>query len=98
MDDLAGKFGASDVVKIDVERYESKVLEGATDTLAVKPDWYVEVHPGLGLEDNGGSTEQIVQLFRDGGIACISRMTSITDLLFVPSMSFHIVGSNLWRP
>jgi len=67
VDDLAKKFGTPDVVKIDVEGYELKVLEGATGTLAGKPDWYVEVHSGLGLEANGGSPKQIVELFRDAG-------------------------------
>jgi len=67
VDDLAREFGTPDVVKIDVEGYESKVLEGATATLRAKPDWYVEVHSGLGLEDNGGSPEEIVELFREAG-------------------------------
>jgi FkbM family methyltransferase len=67
VDDLAKKFGAPDIVKIDVEGYELKVLEGATATLAARPDWYVEVHSGLGLEANGGSPEQVVEVFRGRG-------------------------------
>jgi len=67
VDDLADEFGTPDVVKVDVEGYECKVLEGARKTLAAKPNWYVEVHSGLGLETYGGSPEQIVDLFRDAG-------------------------------
>jgi FkbM family methyltransferase len=67
VDDLANEFGTPDVVKIDVEGYESKVLEGAKATLATRPDWYVEVHSGLGLEAYGGSPEQIVALFQEAG-------------------------------
>jgi FkbM family methyltransferase len=69
VDDLAGKFGVPDVIMVDVEGYELKVLQGATRTLAAKPDWYVEVHSGLGLESAGGTPEQIVELFRNLGYA-----------------------------
>lgn len=67
VDDLANEFGIPDVVKIDVEGYELKVLEGAKATLAARPDWYVEVHSGLGLEVYGGSPEQVVAFFQDAG-------------------------------
>ncbi len=45
IDGLASRFGLPDVVLIDVEGYESHVLAGAANTLALgATDFLVEIH------------------------------------------------------
>ena len=63
VDDLAQKYGAPDVLFIDVEGYECHVLRGARETLRRTPDCFVEVHVGCGLEQFGGSLETILAFF-----------------------------------
>lgn len=59
VDELCARYGRPDILYIDVEGYECEVLAGAAETLAHQPDLYIEVHPGLGLEDFGGSVEKL---------------------------------------
>ncbi len=50
LDDLAARHGSPDVVLIDVEGYEDRVLAGATTTIAAaRTTFLVEVHVGCGL-------------------------------------------------
>lgn len=64
LDDLAVRFGAPDVLLVDVEGFESRVLDGGTATLhSARPDVFVEVHAACGLEQNGGSVEHVVASF-----------------------------------
>jgi FkbM family methyltransferase len=63
VDELAATYGIPDVIFIDVEGYECKVLAGAQKTLAARPDCFIEVHVGCGLESYGGSVEQLVGYF-----------------------------------
>ena len=63
VDDLAEEYGTPDVLFIDVEGYEGEVLAGAAETLALKPDVFVEVHVGAGLEALGGSAEAVLATF-----------------------------------
>jgi hypothetical protein len=42
------------------------VLEGALKTLAARPDCFIEVHVGLGLEKFGGSVRRILDFFPSG--------------------------------
>ena len=72
VDSLVDEYGAPDVVKVDVEGAEQKVVEGATDTiLSGDVDWFVEVHvPETGLRDDrlgehGGDAGTLYALFAD---------------------------------
>ena len=60
VDELAGRYGPPDVLFVDVEGFESKVLRGAADTLSrYRPDCFFEMHVGCGLEKFGGSVRSI---------------------------------------
>jgi FkbM family methyltransferase len=63
IDDLAARFGNPNLLFIDVEGYECRALAGASNTLLTKPDVFVEVHLGAGLEKFGGSVEQVLNFF-----------------------------------
>jgi FkbM family methyltransferase len=60
VDDLAQRYGAPDVLFVDVEGFESKVIRGAADTLSrYHPDCFFEMHVGCGLEKFGGSVKSM---------------------------------------
>jgi FkbM family methyltransferase len=63
IDALAARFGSPDVLFIDVEGYEVQALRGASRTLAERPDCFVEVHAGCGLEGAGGRVDDILTCF-----------------------------------
>lgn len=63
VDSLAALYGAPDVVFVDVEGYEQHVLAGAQKTFDARPDWLVEVHAGVGLEEQGGSVRALLAEF-----------------------------------
>jgi len=60
VDELCCRYGQPHVLYIDVEGYECEVLAGASETLALAPDLYIEVHAGCGLEDFGGSVDKVI--------------------------------------
>ncbi len=60
VDELTRRYGPPDILFVDVEGFESKVLQGATDTLLrYHPDCFFEMHVGWGLEKFGGSVKSI---------------------------------------
>jgi FkbM family methyltransferase len=63
IDDLAVQYGEPEVLFIDVEGFEATVLKGATQTLKRRPDAFVEVHVGCGLEKFGGTVESVLSFF-----------------------------------
>jgi FkbM family methyltransferase len=80
VDDLADRFGAPDVLFIDVEGFECEVLRGAQKTLARRPDCFVEVHVNAGLEKFGGSVSEVLSLFPAG----YEFFAAVPDRSFAP--------------
>jgi len=73
VDQLAAEYGAPDVLFVDVEGYELHVLRGARETLAAhRPDLFVEVHMGEGLE-RFGTADDLLALIPAGYEILVSR-------------------------
>ncbi len=63
VDDLAAAHGHPDLLFIDVEGYEQRVLEGAAATLRRRPDIFMEVHETLARY--GGNVDDLIALLAD---------------------------------
>lgn len=58
IDQLSAEYGPPAILFIDVEGFECHALRGAAETLARhRPDCFVEVHVGVGLEKFGSVSE-----------------------------------------
>jgi FkbM family methyltransferase len=63
LDELSVTYGFPEVLFIDVDGFECQVFRGGSLTLQHKPDCFVEVHVGLGLEKEGGSLQEVLSFF-----------------------------------
>jgi FkbM family methyltransferase len=63
LDELAQQYGMPDLVMIDVEGAECKVLAGGSRVLQSGADFAVEVHVNYGLEKLGGSVDRLLSFF-----------------------------------
>jgi FkbM family methyltransferase len=63
LDSLAVAHGHPDVVVMDVEGAEGLLLRGGPSVLQGRPDWFVEVHVGCGLERLGSSAAEVISFF-----------------------------------
>lgn len=71
IDGLAERYGAPDVVFVDVEGYEGKALKGAEATLdAARCDFFVEIHDVDALSRGGTTAALVVQNFTARGFGC----------------------------
>jgi FkbM family methyltransferase len=65
IDRLTRRYGRPAMIFIDIEGYECHALRAAGQTLQTRPDVFIEVHVGAGLETFGGSVEELVGFFPD---------------------------------
>ena len=63
LDDVTAEYGMPNVVMIDVDGFDCHALRGGAKTIAAKPDFFVEVHVGAGLENEGGTKEEVLAFF-----------------------------------
>ncbi len=63
IDSLASKYGAPDVIFIDIEGFELNALNGASNVFKTICDWFIEVHVGCGLEEYGGNVDGVINRF-----------------------------------
>jgi hypothetical protein len=63
IDGLTERYGRPGLLFLDVEGYQCQALRGAKATLDLRPDVFVEVHVGYGLEDFGGSVDELLGFF-----------------------------------
>jgi len=89
IDDLAKRYGVPDVLFIDVEGYECKALEGATETLRTKPDCFVEVHGGVGLENFGGTLDKVLSFFPSQDFELFAAWPDCRFAKFTDKEQFH---------
>jgi FkbM family methyltransferase len=71
-----------DIVKIDVEGYEKRVLDGMAQLLAmVRPDLHIEIHPGF-LLDLGDRTRDVFEILHraDYKLLQIANQPHIIDV------------------
>lgn len=62
VDDLSRDYGLPDVIFVDVEGFECRVLSGARRTLSTRPDWFIEVHVNE-LAKYGNSVPELLSCF-----------------------------------
>lgn len=102
IDQLAARYGDPDVLFLDVEGYEARALCGARETLTrARPDVFLEVHIGCGLEAAGGSWQKVTAPLRAAGydlfvavgdLSCDYRFEPLGASDAAPQQRSYLIG------
>jgi FkbM family methyltransferase len=63
IDGLTSRYGRPAMLFLDIEGYECQALRAAPAPLATRPDVFIEVRVGYGLEEFGGSVDELLGFF-----------------------------------
>jgi FkbM family methyltransferase len=89
IDDLSQHYGWPQVLYLDLEGYECRALQGARRTLQHRPDCFVEVHLGHGLEKFGGSLQVLLDFFPQGEFQTFAFSEAQPQIVpFSPALDF----------
>jgi FkbM family methyltransferase len=87
VDDLTALYRVPDLLFVDVEGFEVKVLQGAKETLRHRPDCFIEVHTGCGLERYGDSVSSIFSFFPHGQFRVLVATEDEGEFRFLENVS-----------
>jgi FkbM family methyltransferase len=98
IDELARRYGAPDVVFVDVEGYEFEALKAANEVMANRADWCIELHGDDVLGAYGATNASVAEPFLKKNFEVYIRaqedgqFTRITSTSMVPNSRCHMVA------
>jgi len=97
VDAVMHRHGRPDLVFMDIEGYEIRALAAATETLAARPWWSVEVHGDEMIGVYGGTNRDVARLFLDRGYALHvsrdeTRFEPLGGLAAFPTERCHLIA------
>ncbi|MBA3465645.1 MAG: FkbM family methyltransferase [Deltaproteobacteria bacterium] len=92
-DDLIAEYGHFDVIKVDVEGFESQVFKGARKLMEKRPKLLLEVH-GSDVEKYGSSYDELFRLISASdyeGFMCLDPNSATSSNQLVPFDREHVL-------
>jgi FkbM family methyltransferase len=97
IDEIARRYGAPDVVFVDIEGYEFEALKAANELMTRNTDWCIELHGDAVLGTYGATNAAVVEQFLTRNFSVYIKredidFTRITSASMVPNSRCHMVA------
>jgi FkbM family methyltransferase len=97
IDEIARRYGAPDVVFVDIEGYEFEALKAANEVMTQDADWCIELHGDEVLAMYGATNAEVVDQFlkKDFEVHIKAegvRFSRISSTSMVPNSRCHMVA------